>query len=510
MRATPIAVAAMAAIIAMSATALAQPATQAWTPRPEAGVYTGYTMFAETSGLGNAHYKDDIAGDAMIFGLRFGYPVIKPLTIEADVGLAPVKFRAVGNAKAQQEPGGDATVITTLLQARWSFMPGQTIDPFVTLGTGMVFQTADKDFVQTFDNDTALTAGAGVQARITFRLRARLDLRWIGSNGPPEAQTNPQLDPPVADGDTPTFAGHTQVLLGVSYLIGGPDEDTDLDGLPNNIDKCPHQAEDKDGFQDGDGCPELDNDGDNIPDTKDKCPGEAEDFDKFQDEDGCPEADNDGDGLADASDKCPNKAEDKDGFQDGDGCPELDNDKDGVPDARDRCKNKPEDKDGFQDGDGCPDADNDHDRIPDAKDKCPNKPETLNGIEDTDGCPDKLPEHIAVLFDGPLQGVKFSKRNKLNRKAGTTLEKLLELMLENETVKIEIHVHADGKGKAGKLKAVSMQRAETIRKFYEDAGIDASRFVLFGHGNTQPIAEGKSRKAKAKNNRIELKVHRPE
>ena len=44
-----------------------------------------------------------------------------------------------------------------------------------------------------------------------------------------------------------------------------------------------------DGFQDEDGCPDLDNDGDGIPDDKDKCPNEAEVFNGVEDDDGCPD-----------------------------------------------------------------------------------------------------------------------------------------------------------------------------------------------------------------------------
>ena len=117
-----------------------------------------------------------------------------------------------------------------------------------------------------------------------------------------------------------------------------------------------------------------------------------EDKDGFQDEDGCPEGDKndrDGDGIPDDVDKCPDEPEDNDGFQDEDGCPDPDNDNDGIPDVDDKCPNEPEDKDGFQDEDGCPDPDNDNDGIPDKDDKCPNEPETYNGFEDEDGCPDR-------------------------------------------------------------------------------------------------------------------------
>lgn len=96
--------------------------------------------------------------------------------------------------------------------------------------------------------------------------------------------------------------------------------------------------------------PLADEDGDGIPDVHDRCPNEPEDKDGFEDDDGCPDPDNDRDGLPDATDQCPNEAEDPDGFEDADGCPDPDNDKDGVPDTTDRCPGEP----GPASNDGCP------------------------------------------------------------------------------------------------------------------------------------------------------------
>jgi len=99
----------------------------------------------------------------------------------------------------------------------------------------------------------------------------------------------------------------------------------------------------------------TDRDGDGIPDDVDQCPDVPEDRDGFQDEDGCPDYDNDRDGIYDTQDECPNEPEDRDGFQDQDGCPDPDNDKDGIPDERDNCPNNPETVNGYKDDDGCPD-----------------------------------------------------------------------------------------------------------------------------------------------------------
>jgi len=65
-----------------------------------------------------------------------------------------------------------------------------------------------------------------------------------------------------------------------------------------------------------------DRDGDGIADSEDKCPDDPEDKDGFEDADGCSEADNDGDGFDDYEDACPMKPETINGVEDGDGCPD--------------------------------------------------------------------------------------------------------------------------------------------------------------------------------------------
>ncbi len=69
-----------------------------------------------------------------------------------------------------------------------------------------------------------------------------------------------------------------------------PPPDADEDGVIDADDKCVEEAEDKDGFEDKDGCPDPDNDGDGVLDADDGCPDEAENKDGWDDEDGCPEA----------------------------------------------------------------------------------------------------------------------------------------------------------------------------------------------------------------------------
>jgi outer membrane protein OmpA-like peptidoglycan-associated protein len=87
------------------------------------------------------------------------------------------------------------------------------------------------------------------------------------------------------------------------------DPDSDGDGYPDSIDKCPHEKEDGKPPEPSDGCPaSADRDKDGIPDNVDACPDQPEDKDGVQDDDGCPETDGDSDGIPDVEDKCPNQA----------------------------------------------------------------------------------------------------------------------------------------------------------------------------------------------------------
>ncbi len=257
--------------------------------------------------------------------------------------------------------------------------------------------------------------------------------------GPSSPFTNAAISPAFIGASARYALGDASILAGVEGPLDGAVgvpltrvvaalswapriHDMDNDGVPDDVDECPELAEDRDGFEDSDGCPDFDNDDDGVPDKQDMCPGQQEDLDDFQDDDGCPDLDNDRDGIPDTQDACPNVWGVASPDPAKNGCPVTDKDGDGIPDSADKCPDQPEDKDGYQDDDGCPDVDNDADDIPDTQDacpdkpgpassnpkwngcpvpdadgdtfddevdKCPNEPETWNGVADDDGCPDK-------------------------------------------------------------------------------------------------------------------------
>jgi len=248
--------------------------------------------------------------------------------------------------------------------------------------------------------------------------------------------------------------------------------------------------------------PVADADGDGILDNVDKCPRDPEDRDGFQDADGCPDLDNDADGIPDKADKCPNDPEDKDGFQDADGCPDPDNDADGIADKDDKCPNEPEDKDGFQDADGCPDPDNDKDGVLDAEDKCPNDP----GPPDNAGCPKKY-EHIVVTQEKiELKQKIFFDTNKatIQPRSFSLLDEIAQVLRSRPSMTVRIEGHTDSRGKRAHNMSLSSARAESVRQHLVGLGIDASRLQAQGYGPDQPIETNKTAAGREKNRRVEF------
>ncbi len=246
--------------------------------------------------------------------------------------------------------------------------------------------------------------------------------------------------------------------------------DRDGDGLIDPDDQCPDEAEDKDDFEDADGCPELDNDADGIRDRDDKCPLEPEDVDKHEDTDGCPDPDNDADGLADKVDQCPDEAEDKDGFEDDDGCPDLDND-----------------KDTFLDKD----------------DKCPND----FGVA-PDGCPKKYTNVVVTKTKIEIKQTVYFEFNKATIKpvSFSLLNEVAQALKDNPTLKVEVQGHTDSVGNDARNLKLSQKRAESVRTYLIKQGIESSRMVPKGYGENVPIADNRTADGRSQNRRVEFVI----
>src|ERR1051326_5958835 len=86
------------------------------------------------------------------------------------------------------------------------------------------------------------------------------------------------------------------------------------------------------------------------------------------------------------------------------------------------------------------------------------------------------------------------------------LEKVIQLLNDNPTVKIEISGHTDNVGKPADNLILSNNRAKSVVRYLISKGIAAQRLIAKGYGETKPVADNKTEEGRAKNRRTELRV----
>jgi outer membrane protein OmpA-like peptidoglycan-associated protein len=130
---------------------------------------------------------------------------------------------------------------------------------------------------------------------------------------------------------------------------------------------------------------------------------------------------------------------------------------------------------------------------------------------------DKSPDST-YQKDIPLQPIEvnafivlkniFFDFNKYNLKpeSQVELDKVVQLMQDNPTLKIQIAGHTDAIGNAADNRKLSENRAKAVVKYLAGKNISITRLSAKGYGSTQPVADNKTEEGRAQNRRTELKV----
>ena len=251
--------------------------------------------------------------------------------------------------------------------------------------------------------------------------------------------------------------------LGLQYSFGKrravpvPINDTDNDGVLDDIDQCPYSEP---GETVGpDGCVVfIDSDRDGVVDNKDLCantPSGAP-VDAY----GCI-SDVDGDGVTDDIDECPNTVQGAAIYVNG--C-ERDDDGDNVVNHRDECPNSR-----------------------------PGAPVDARGCE------------IGSTYE--LRGVNFATgSDRLLTGAEQILDDAAQWLLDHPHLIVEVAGHTDSDGSAAANLSLSDRRANTVRDYLIARGVNPNSISARGYGESQPIADNETAEGKAENRRVELRI----
>jgi len=127
---------------------------------------------------------------------------------------------------------------------------------------------------------------------------------------------------------------------------------------------------------------------------------------------------------------------------------------------------------------------------------------------------DKKAFNISVLLSPIEVGNKvilkniFFDTNKFELKAESKaeLQKLVEFLQLNKTVRIEIAGYTDNVGNEQANVTLSEKRASAVYQYLTASGITATRLVYKGYGEAQPIAPNTTEDERALNRRTEFMI----
>lgn len=127
--------------------------------------------------------------------------------------------------------------------------------------------------------------------------------------------------------------------------------------------------------------------------------------------------------------------------------------------------------------------------------------ETLGQFVDTRRTPGGLIMTLgsdAIQFDFDRAQLRPSERELLSRIAG--------VLLSAEGYRINIFGHTDDVGTDEYNQDLSEKRAQVVRDYLVEAGIDPEIVTTKGFGKSSPLVEGSSAEARAKNRRVEIGI----
>lgn len=107
-----------------------------------------------------------------------------------------------------------------------------------------------------------------------------------------------------------------------------------------------------------------------------------------------------------------------------------------------------------------------------------------------------------------LKGVTFKTGSDVINTSSYSRLNISSMDLKrNPELNVIVAGHTDNVGDAGRNRELSQMRAESVKAYLEGRGIASSRLTARGYGDSEPAASNETAEGRAKNRRVELRIH---
>ncbi len=127
---------------------------------------------------------------------------------------------------------------------------------------------------------------------------------------------------------------------------------------------------------------------------------------------------------------------------------------------------------------------------------------------------DTLPDQIEAKIEPLTTETKLEFHNitfetnsaELNDASFAELNRLVELMKKNPSIKVEISAHTDDVGSEAYNMKLSLRRAQSVVNYLKEHGISPDRMIAKGYGESKPLVPNDTEEHRAMNRRVELRI----
>jgi OmpA-OmpF porin, OOP family len=152
--------------------------------------------------------------------------------------------------------------------------------------------------------------------------------------------------------------------------------------------------------------------------------------------------------------------------------------------------------------------DSDGDGVSDQFDKCPNTP--AGTVVDGAGCPIKFPQVDSASTTKPIgtayANIQFDFDSSVLRTSSYPVLDATSADLRSGSGKmVELDGYASSEGTAAHNMKLSKDRAESVKTYLVNSGVEARRLKVKAYGETHPIADNSTEEGRVQNRRVEFK-----
>jgi len=146
--------------------------------------------------------------------------------------------------------------------------------------------------------------------------------------------------------------------------------------------------------------------------------------------------------------------------------------------------------------------DSDGDGVADRFDKCPDTP--AGTVVDGSGCPIKFPEPTTSAVVGDYSPIQFEFDSYvLKTSSYPTLDKVSQ-DLRDSNGNLTLAGYASAEGTEAYNMQLSKDRANAVKNYLVNSGVDANKVEVVGYGESNPVASNATEAGRVQNRRVEF------